>query len=203
MKSLFYFFANHSINWSMIWSDVSIYVCIWLILVMLIVIWAANNYRKSVKYEAEEKQNRLVVSLSHELDMINLENSGFREAFKNYKEDVQSELYSLRERLKVAERKRDSKGLYLPSTGKGHGKKKDLSKTTEEELITEAKRRYPIGTLFYSALGDENPSKCVCNGGYIFQQNHRGCKNIIWAYDNTYTLRGFLYHNGVWAEIIK
>lgn len=126
MKTIFYFITEHSTNWSLIWSDISIYVCIWLILVMLVVIWAANNYRESVKYEAEEKQNRLVISLSHELDMLQLENSGLREAFKNYKEDVQAEIYRLRERLKLTERKRDAKGLYLSTTGKGHGKKKQL-----------------------------------------------------------------------------
>lgn len=77
-------------------------------------------------------------------------------------------------------------------------------KSPEELLIEEAKLRYPIGTEFYSALpGDLNPARLKCNGGYRFQEDVHGCKNVIWNKDHSNRECGFLYCNGTWAEIIN
>jgi len=77
-------------------------------------------------------------------------------------------------------------------------------KSPKELLIEEAKLRYPIGTEFYSALpGYLNPARLKCWGGYRFQEDVHGCKNVIWNKDHNNRECGFLYCNGVWAEIIN
>jgi hypothetical protein len=79
-----------------------------------------------------------------------------------------------------------------------------LEKLPDTLLIEEAKLRYPIGTEFYSALpGDLNPARLKCNGGYRFQKDVYGCKNVIWNKDHNNRECGFLYCNGVWAEIVN
>ena len=48
MKTLFF---EHAINFNAIWNDLSIYVCLWLIALVLITVWAAKNYKNSIREE--------------------------------------------------------------------------------------------------------------------------------------------------------
>lgn len=78
---------------------------------------------------------------------------------------------------------------YLPE---GHV---DKIMTIKESLLEEAKRKYPIGTVFKSALKhDSNPYVGkVVKGMYLDNNSH------IWNGDSI----GFLYDNGKWAEIVS
>lgn len=115
MKSLFTFITEHSINWSLIWSDCSIYVCIWLFICLVLTIVIASNYGHSVRKEADEKADSVVQSLSHELDMLELQNCYLRQSFTDHTKEI--------ERLSKFERKRNPDGTFVISSGKGHGKK--------------------------------------------------------------------------------
>lgn len=115
---LFTFIAEHSINWSLIWSDCSIYVCIWLFICLVLTIVIASNYGHSVRNEAEEKAESVVNTLSLEIDSYELQNCYLKEAFVAHKKEI--------ERLSKFERKRNPDGTFVISSGKGHGKRKQL-----------------------------------------------------------------------------
>ena len=67
---------------------------------------------------------------------------------------------------------------------------------SKEDLLAEAKRRYPVGTQFKSALiGDTNPYIGYVKKGMYFSKS----ENVIWNGDSV----GFIYHNGKWAEIVE
>jgi len=76
---------------------------------------------------------------------------------------------------------------------------KDWSKATKEELLEEAKRRYPIGTKIIGLNTQSIGSNMNCNrqvtikGPYSIQDN---CK--IYCYSNVY-----LYADNKWADIIE
>jgi len=118
MKSLFTFITEHSINWSLIWSDISIYVCIWLFICLVLLVVLMPNYVHSSIKEAEEKAESVVQSLNHELDMLELQNCYLRQSFIDHKKEIK--------RLSKFERKRNPDGSFAISSGKGHGKKKQL-----------------------------------------------------------------------------
>lgn len=199
MKTLIYFIMNHSINLPEIWSDCSIYVCLWLVSVVLLAIWSAKNYKRSVQLEASEdkanesyKHKNIVLSLSKQIDNLESQNSYLKQAFDSYKYDTQKELIELMGKLP----KRNSNGTFAFKTGKGHGKKKiteiDWTKATKEELLSEAKRRYPIGTKFIGMTS-----------------NIEIAEIDPFFYDNYYKriavkdVSGVVYFDGQWAKIIK
>lgn len=106
---IIYFLQNHSINLPEIWSDCSIYVCLWLVSIVLLAIWSANNYKRSIKKEYEEKKDSSIHSLNHLVDKLESENSYLKQAFDSYKYDTQREII----RLKQFEQLRDNKGRFL------------------------------------------------------------------------------------------
>lgn len=117
MKSLFTFIENQGINWSLIWSDCSIYICIWMFALLVLLIVIMPNYVHSSIKEAEEKAQLVVQSLSHEFDMLELQNTYLRQSFIDHTKEI--------ERLSKFERKRNPDGSFSISSGKGHGKKKN------------------------------------------------------------------------------
>lgn len=66
---------------------------------------------------------------------------------------------------------------------------------TNEELLEEAKKRYPIGTEFISALKCPDPAKCTVTGHNVDKVQGR---TIVWG-----GKQGFLYDDGKWAEIVS
>lgn len=90
-----------------------------------------------------------------------------------------------------------AKTLVEPIKKEIHGEKTMSS----EELLEEAKRRYPIGTMGYSALQtDANPGKVrVDKIGPVDKCLGR---TIIWNIQDGDHI-GFLYDGGKWAEIIS
>lgn len=70
------------------------------------------------------------------------------------------------------------------------------------ELLEEAKKRYKPGCHIKSAFSDYG-AECYCSGVGEFQECIDGYKNIIWCLDKKGEKEGWLYHNGIWAEIIK
>lgn len=70
---------------------------------------------------------------------------------------------------------------------------------TEEELITEAKRRYPIGTVFKSPENDETYT-ATKEGFYIRETPIKG-ENTVLAQLETHG--EYVYFNNTWAKIIS
>ena len=67
---------------------------------------------------------------------------------------------------------------------------------TDAELLEEAKRRYPIGTEFLSALKYEgSPAKCKVTGHSVDIVVGR---KVVWG-----GKQGFLYDDGDWAKIVS
>lgn len=114
---IIYFLQNHSINLPEIWSDCSIYICVWLFALLVLIIIIASNYGHSIKKESEETALSIVSSLSHELDQLELQNCYLKESYLA----KQKEVDSLNDQLK---RKRNTDGTFAIISGKGHGKKK-------------------------------------------------------------------------------
>ena len=138
MKNLLYLIENQGANWQLIWTDISIYVCIMLAVNIVFVIYAAKNYKNNLCDHYLIKTTSKLCALNCEIDRLTSEKKFLRETFKSYRKDVEikvnelivknnileAENLSLKNRLEKVERKRDSKGHYLPTSGKGHGKKK-------------------------------------------------------------------------------
>lgn len=75
------------------------------------------------------------------------------------------------------------------------------SMLSKEELLEQAKKKYPIGTTIYSALrGDRNPAKVRVDK--IGNLDIVKGRQIIWNIQNG-DLMGFLYDDGKWAEIVS
>lgn len=106
MKTIFLFIENTGINWSVIWVDCAPYLCLLLIIALVLVIIQA-------KKTAKELQADYLIRSTYKLCALNGEIM-----------ELQTENTSLLVRLQKSERKRDEKGHYLPTSGKGHGKKK-------------------------------------------------------------------------------
>ena len=70
---------------------------------------------------------------------------------------------------------------------------------TEEELITEAKRRYPIGTVFKSPENDETYT-VTKEGFYIGETPIKG-ENTVLAQLETHG--EYVYFNNTWAKVIS
>lgn len=254
MKTLITFFESFSnvlesdirsfaINWPVIWSDSSIYVCFWLVVFCLIVIWAANNYRRSVRDEYLVKTTSKLVHLHGLIDEKEREYKFLDNAFAEYRTDAQSEMFERQERINQLETKleasklkydelelkydnvltqlsgrRNPDGTFAKTTGKGHGKRKtkpasasskfaaptapaapeperDWTTATTDELLAEAKRRYPVGTRYADVLD-----------AWKYE-----AKREPWIYTDAQTFKGiaicvtdgggFVYANGLWAEI--
>lgn len=87
-----------------------------------------------------------------------------------------------------------------------NGQEAFIESTKEEyelqELIKEAESKYPAGTRFYSALPGIAPIKCTSNGRASYQHVVGNHKNIIWGHSNNKEKCGWLYCNGIWAEIL-
>ncbi|TXG81386.1 MAG: hypothetical protein E6R13_06345 [Spirochaetes bacterium] len=70
---------------------------------------------------------------------------------------------------------------------------------TEEELITEAKRRYPIGTVFKSPENDETYT-VTKEGFYIGETPIKGENKVLAQLE---THGEYVYFNNTWAKIIS
>ena len=73
---------------------------------------------------------------------------------------------------------------------------------TIEEIIAEAKRRYPIGTKYRNAVNPSNDHACVMKGNDIIpwiNDHHKPEFQSITERSSS----GIIYSNGNWAEIIS
>lgn len=71
-------------------------------------------------------------------------------------------------------------------------------KLDKDALLEEAKRRYPVGTKFKSALkGDKHPFQTIVKEN-IYLDKVDG-RQVIWNGDSC----GFIYDDGNWAEIVE
>lgn len=106
-------FTQFGINWSVIWADSSIYICTWLISMIVLTIWSARNYRNSVREEYLVKVTSARIAWEEEREKLESENRLLTEAFAQYRTDVQ-----------IIKPKRNEKGQFITTTGKGHGTRK-------------------------------------------------------------------------------
>lgn len=179
MKNLLYYLSNQGINYSEIWNDTGLFLCLSIMFSFyaLLVAWSAKNYRKQALKEANEASESMLHSISHQLDVFEAENSTLKESIKKYQ----------------SERKRDDKGHFIATSGKGHGKK-DWNKCTKKDLLKEANRRYRIGgTVLCTYKGDEVK---LINKNFEFTSF-----NEIWGEGEK--LNAVLYSNGIWAKKVK
>lgn len=215
-------FTSFTINLPVIWSDVSIYVCLWLVVFCIIVIWAANNYRRSVRDEYLVKTTSARIKWDDEMERVQSENRSLREAFDEYRHEAQTEANERQERINQlesqnaaltaeveilnvkSERKRNPDGTFAKTTGKGHGRKKtaapapdrDWTTATPEELLAEAKRRYPAGTHYLDVLGKKRHKSNREPWIYTGVQSAEGIAVCVTDWG------GFVYFNGQWAQIL-
>jgi len=96
------FAMTHSINFTAIWADISIWLCLWLISVCFLVIWAANNYRISIREDYLVRTTSKLIALNNEIDELKAANKILRESNAR-----------LFDRTPAA-RKRNLKGQFLP-----------------------------------------------------------------------------------------
>jgi len=107
MKNLITYFENTGVNWSVIWSDCSLFICLFLLFVIVSAYWWHKKTIQEMKYEYKTESNNELCALNSQIIALQKTNN------------------DLTIRLQKTERKRDEKGLYLPISGKGHGKKKN------------------------------------------------------------------------------
>lgn len=195
MKTLITLAANQGANWSLIWSDLSVFVC-------LLLIGIALYFRQKYLKQREDYLVKGTAKLC---------------AIEGEKIELEKRIEELQAKLP----KRNPDGTFGIKTGKGHGKKRkqenerergiriikeserDWTKATKEELLTEAKRRYPVGTKIIPLnihFMAGSPKNTAVSGGYFFD----GCGDLegIWC-DSGSKWRSTLYANGKWAKIIK
>ena len=106
MKNIITFFENTGVNYSVIWSDCSPYLCAVLLIALIL------------GYYFAKKTNQCLTDyylLKSTTKVCQLEGKIF---------DLEAENKALSEKVEKLERKRDEKGHYLPTSGKGHGKRK-------------------------------------------------------------------------------
>lgn len=196
MKNLLYLIENQGANWELIWTDISIYVCVMLAANIIFVIYAAKNYKNNLREHYLVKTTSRLCALNCEIDRLTSENKFLHESFTDYKKDVEIRINNLAEenkKLSASVRKKDEKGHYLPISGKGHVGK-DWTKATNEQLLNEAKRRYKIGSIVLCVLvGDEVK---LTSKDFEITEN----KELLGKGEKTNV---FLYNNGFWAKKIK
>lgn len=238
-------FTSFGINWPVIWSDSSVFVCLWLILVVLITIWAAKNYQNSVHEEYMVKVTCASIAWEEEREKLKSENRFLNEAFQEYRNDAQenaiecqtkidelsartdelsaknNQLSAEVEELSKKVPKRNADGTFAVTTGKGHQRKRkpdpehkqhiqyygrvqlnfdperDWTKATKEELLAEAKRRYPVGTKFICIWSESE--RVVSDVNYWDDSDEI---EEVWL-GVEYPASGLVYSYGQWAQIIS
>ena len=117
MKTIIDFLYSFSINWPLIWSDLSIYICACLFICLFGIIIIAVNYEDAVRKDyikrLKDIEENYLLRTTIKVSEI---------AVKN--DELTAENLSLKNRLEKAERKRNLDGSFAVQSGKGHGKKK-------------------------------------------------------------------------------
>lgn len=118
LNPVFLFIENHGINYGVIWSDISPFVCLWLTFICIIIILAANNFKKSIRDEYSVKTTSKIIFLNQQIDELEAANKLVNEAFRKYRNDTNAELTERQKRIDYYseryDRVRDSKGHFLP-----------------------------------------------------------------------------------------
>ena len=115
MKTIIDFLYSFSINYDVIWSDCSVYVCLFLC-VIIVDFWQLDRYDE--KLSIAKKQIRL--DYSAEIDQLTAEVEFFKEINHFLIKENNAKI-----------RKRNPDGTFAVQSGKGHGKKKTT--VTESE----------------------------------------------------------------------
>lgn len=218
------FILNHAINYSEIWTDVSIYVCLWLVALILITIWAAKNWRNSIREEYLVKTTSKICALTAQIDDLTKDRDFYKKCFNDYKIEATNELIERQNNIneldlrltaaiqhnddanmKIIEleskvQKRNPDGTFAKTSGNGHGKKKqvekDWTKATKKELLDEAKRRYPIGTKYKDVVYNITYISDSLPYFYLESKTHVNPMAVLYG-------GGYIYADGKWAEIVK
>ena len=136
---VFEFVKSHGVNFKVIWNDCSPYIVGWFVFAFVpLVMWSANNYKRSLREEYLVKTTSKLCALNLEIDELKASNDKLRaekkheyEMFDEYRKDTTSELADLRQANKIlresnmrlfektpAARLRDEKGHFLPKPKK-------------------------------------------------------------------------------------
>lgn len=101
MKTLIILAANQGANWSLIWSDLSVFVCLFLIIIAL-------HFRQKCLKQREDYLVKGTAKIC---------------AIEGEKIELEKKIEELQAKLP----KRNSDGTFAETSGKGHGKKRKIS----------------------------------------------------------------------------
>lgn len=166
-----------------------------------------RKFSEIEKAQKHEEYDRLASELAEERAFnetqgsmyvrLLLKFSGLKESFDKLTSELkiaqtclkvaETEITELKSKLSRKNLKRDEKGRVLPK------QVRDWTTATKEELLAEAKRRYPVGTN-YKGLRD----------GDITSSNHNPeiAESDIFNSECVHVGWDWVYANGQWAEII-
>lgn len=221
MNSLF---ENIGTNWSVITHDVvNVYLPLFCLGLIALCVWSTRNYKRSLDQEKADELNTAQKQIDH-LRLKNINQGIEIETLKGELKTTNGALRRIADKLVTAESdvqrltderqtlkpKRNPDGTFAVTTGKGHQRKRkpeteperDWTQATEEELLAEAKRRYPVGTKIIPLnldLMNGEPESTIVNGAYDF----RGAGNLYGIWCDSCRWRSTLYSNGRWAKIIS
>jgi len=151
------------------------------------------NY--SSENEANVKIRAEVEELSAERYRLACENTDLKQELKIAKtclKVAETEITELKAKL---ERKRNDKGQFAKK------QERDWTTATKDELLDEAKRRYPIGTKFICI--EFNDKRTVTDNNYWDNEiwDNEIWDNEIW-FGVEFPVSGVVYKKGKWAQIL-
>lgn len=133
------FLQNHGVNFKVIWNDCSPYIVGWFVFAFVpLVMWSANNYKRSLREEYLVKTTSKLGYLNLEIDELKASNNKLRTEKKDqndnilmYIRDTNLEIFELKTANKIlresnmrlfektpSARLRDEKGRFLPKPKK-------------------------------------------------------------------------------------
>lgn len=162
-----YLFENIGTNWAVIAHDIfSVYLPLFCLFFIGLCIWSTRNYKRSIDQEKSEELNTAQKQIDH-LRLKNINQGIEIERLSDELKTTNGVIKRLNDERQTLKPKRNPDGTFAVTTGKGHQRKRkperDWTQATEEELLAEAKRIYPVGTkyigLMYRSLeiADQNP----------------------------------------------
>lgn len=214
MNSLF---ENIGTNWSVITHDiVNVYLPLFCIGFILLCVWSTRNYKRSLDQEKADELNTAQKQIDH-LRLKNINQGIEIERLSDELKTANGVIKRLNDERQTLKPKRNPDGTFAVTTGKGHQRKRkpeleperDWTQATKEELLSEAKRRYPVGTKIKSIVFNHDSGKMDISNkseqvvGKYYWANGDKCPACHSTYENGETTFSALFIDGKWAQIIS
>lgn len=200
-----YLFENIGTNWAVIAHDIlSVYLPLFCLFFIGLCIWSTRNYKRSIDQEKSEELNTAQKQIDH-LRLKNINQGIEIERLSDELKTANGVIKRLNDERQTLKPKRNPDGTFAVTTGKGHQRKRKLQQETErdwtqatqEELLAEAKRRYPVGMKF------ESIDYTIGETLTILRRVVYGANGGIYTLTDGYIPFRAVYLNGKWAQIIS